>query len=176
MVQIPLLGLANAYDSEPQFRTTRWMRAAFEELGYTSSRVGDLLRVAKDGKTCYLLESETSFTSRLGWQILKNKQIASKVFKENGLEVAKQYAFSLDQLEKARPVVARMGSVVVKPADGRKGKGVTVGVTPETLDTAWRIASDQTAIGILIESFFSDAVEARYLVIDGRCVAVSAYR
>ncbi|MER9235705.1 CapA family protein [Mesorhizobium sp. M0622] len=172
MVQIPLLGPINIYDGVPQFRTAHAMKAAFKELGYTSTRFGDLLRVAKGGRHCYLFEGETSFMSRLGSRILKDKVLTSRILKEHGLEVAEQHVFVSDQLEAARPLVARMGSVVVKPADGRKGRGVTVGVTPETLDAAWGLASVGSSKGILIESFFSNAVEARYLVIDGQCVAV----
>ncbi|MER8980555.1 CapA family protein [Mesorhizobium sp. M0510] len=148
------------------------MKAAFKSLGYTSTQVGDLLRVKKSGRCCYLFESETSFMSRLGSRILKDKVLTSQILREQGLEVAQQHFFVFDQLETARPLVARMGSVVVKPADGRKGRGVTVDVTPETLDKAWGLASLESSKGILIEAFFSNAVEARYLVIDGHCVAV----
>lgn len=70
-------------------------------------------------------------------------------------------------------LLERLGAVVVKPVDGDKGRGVTVGVTdPGGLREAWDLALHETRAGVLVEEIRSGE-EVRVLVIDGRARAAA---
>jgi len=61
---------------------------------------------------------------------------------------------------------------VIKPVSSNKGKGVSVNVTTETFEPAWLAAWVPGTNKVLVEKFFANGNEARYLVVGGRCVAV----
>lgn len=169
---IPDLGPTRTYDGPARFNTHDHLRTEFERLGFSCGQEGSILIVSKDGGVCAFVESVTSFTSHLGSRILKDKRLANRFLARSGITVAEQHAFAPDRLAEAERVVERLGSVVIEPADGNKGRGVTVGVTVETLHEAWELSNAEASSAILVESHFQGGVEARYLVIDGSCAAV----
>lgn len=169
---IPDLGPPHDYGGQDAFEAIPHLRAEFDALGCTTEKVGRYLRVRKDGRECLIDHAVTSFTSLIAARILADKRQTNALLREYGLNVPEQAAFAQDDIVSARDMVARLGTAVVKPADGNKGRGVTVGVTLDTLETAWQSACDQTYDAILVESLFSDAIEARYMVVDGVCVSV----
>jgi len=90
-----------------------------------------------------------------------------------GVSIAKGKFFRINQKKEAEEFALSMKTCVVKPADGNRGKGVTVGVSNKNaFEIAWLNAASLTKDGILIEEQFMGGVEARYLVINNRCVAV----
>lgn len=169
---IPDLGPVRSYDGPTKFSTHAQLREEFKRLGFKCKEERGVLIVLGTGGVCAFIESETSFTSLLGFRILKDKQLANRFLSRSGISVAEQHAFAADNLAEAKQVVERLGSAVVKPVNGNQGRGVTVGVTVDTLREAWDVAANETTASILVESHFQNAVEARYLVIDGTCVAV----
>ncbi len=118
---------------------------------------------------CFL-ETESSNTSLIGWRILKNKAVARGFLNDVGVVIAKGKFFSENQKEEAEKFAKSLKSYVVKPADGNKGSGITVGA--RDFDSAWNTALSVTSAGILIEEQFMGGVEARYVVVGNKCVAV----
>lgn len=163
----------NTYPSEETFSTYRLMAKEFAALGCDVEKIGRVTFVEREGKTCFLLESETSFTSLLAYRILKDKDLAKRVFRRAGLSVADGDVFSKKEKARARQRLADIGPSVIKPADSNKGRGVSVNVTEETFDAAWSAATSVASERVLIERYFADGDEARYLVVDGSCVAVA---
>ena len=103
-----------------------------------------------------------------------NKQVARALLTSSGLSVARGEHFSDPrEVDSALKMLPSLGSVVLKPVDGTKGKGVTVGVTsPEGLRQAWDEAFSAAKSGILLEQQF-EGVEARFTVVGEDCVAVA---
>lgn len=61
-----------------------------------------LVRVRRQGKTRLLFGSETSFTSRTGGRLLRDKAMTHEALTEAGLRVARGRAFSLRDRARAR--------------------------------------------------------------------------
>ncbi|HSF65690.1 MAG TPA: hypothetical protein VLA78_14975, partial [Paracoccaceae bacterium] len=118
------------------------------------------------------LETFTSFTSHIAVRVMKDKRLTYRYLQRAGISVAEQHVFAQDGIDAAREIVRKLGSAVVKPVDGNKGRGVSVGVTLETLEDAWAAARAATSGRLLVEREFRNGIEARYLVIDGTCVSV----
>lgn len=162
----------NQYSKHDIYRVGELMSREFRRLGCDVKKIGKILQVNNNWKTCYLLETETSFTSLLAYRILKDKNLARKVLQNIGLNVAVGHSYKLNDQEAAFRKLKEIGLAVVKPVDGNKGIGVSVKVTAETFDSAWSTAKKHTTKGILLEQYFENGKEARYLVVDGKCVAI----
>jgi D-alanine-D-alanine ligase-like ATP-grasp enzyme len=168
------LGKRNEYlEQESWGITVAHMEPEFRKLGFATRTSGRFLLFAeKDGKRCIIFETETSFTSRVASRILTRKNIARALFKSGGLNVAEGKAFKPASVDEARAYASNLGLVVIKPTDGQQGKGITTNVSTSTFEAAWRNAVGMTNRKILVESQFS-GIEARYLVVDGHCIAVT---
>src|SRR5690606_11139342 len=71
--------------------------------------------------------------------------------------------------------LAEHGGVVVKPARGEQGKGISVGLTtPEEVETAVQRAR-QICSEVILESFF-EGQDLRLVVIDYKVVATAVRR
>lgn len=162
----------NVYEDVKPFRIHEVMRGEFEALGCTASSLGPFLVIEKNGRSLLLNETTTSYTSLLGSRLVKNKFLTSRLLARRGLSVAKQVLFEAGMAQQAFLTVAPMGRAVIKPVDGNNGRGVSVDVTSRNFQQAWTLAWRETASGILVESMFTGGMEARYLLIDGTCVAV----
>lgn len=162
----------NVYSSQEIFDTSHLLAREFEALGCKIQRIEDLLYVTRRESSCYLLETETSYTSLLAFRILKNKVLARNVFQRACVNVADSYLFNKNERKLALKKLDEIGPAVIKPSDGNKGRGVSVNVTQKSFDTAWSSASNATSKKILLEKYFQNGKEARYLVVNGYCVAV----
>lgn len=148
-------------------------RTEFVELGCVVDRYGPFLKVTDGPNVCFTLVSETSFTSLLAARIEKNKSITKRLLAEAGLKVAPGKGFSEDEKEAAFRECQALERFVVKPEDGNKGKGVSVDVALENFYQAWDDALNaSSAKRVIVERYYPDGIEARYLVIDNRVVAV----
>jgi D-alanine-D-alanine ligase-like ATP-grasp enzyme len=172
------LGPRNDYPDVGKFSTVEFLCKEFVRLGFDGqvldsffAKKTKLLRVTKGDRTCLAVETETSFTSRLAIRLLIRKDLAREIFAKAGLTVAEGYVFRKKQKRKALKRLKQMGVAVIKPVDGHQGKGITVGVTAEGFDEAWAKATASTRRGVLLERQVH-GIEARYLVVDGTCVAV----
>ncbi|HEY8452401.1 MAG: CapA family protein [Micromonosporaceae bacterium] len=114
----------------------------------------------------------THATGRFATNVASRKDLARQVLARAGLEVPEGRAFGRDEYEPAADYAAQLGDVVVKPVDGNKGRGVTVGVRDRNeFERAWRLAVRRSSVGVLVEQRFS-GIELRCLVVGDRCVAV----
>ncbi|NDL60250.1 CapA family protein [Phytoactinopolyspora mesophila] len=100
------------------------------------------------------------------------KDVGRLLLADAGLPVADGRGFEPTLEEAARDYAMSLGDAVVKPVDGRKGRGITVGVhTPEEFQRAWRLASAEEPTAVLVERRFP-GTDARFLVVGDRCVSV----
>lgn len=97
-----------------------------------------------------------------------NKQVSKDLLRSSKLSVASGEVFSKNEKERARGFISGLSSAVVKPCDGNKGRGVSVGVSADSFDTAWELALANTRSDVIVEEEFRGGGEARYLVIDGK--------
>lgn len=162
----------NYYENE-HFSTRKLLADEFLKQGFTSSEIDKYLVVYLGQEQVVFFETESSLTSLLGWRMLKNKKIARTFFKEAGLAVARGAYFSKKENKKAQEFAESMPGCVLKPSDGRKGKGITVGIySAGDFEIAWKSALSHSKSGILIEEQFFSGTDARYFVVDGKCAAV----
>ncbi|MBB3230166.1 CapA family protein [Halomonas stenophila] len=114
--------------------------------------------------------------SRGAISLLRDKAVFKRALSESGISVATGVAVPTHDKEGGRQFVAKSQTAcVIKPACGHKGKGVTVGVkSDDQFDYAWDLAvkENRDESDILIEDQFSGGVEARFLVVGGKCVSV----
>ncbi|WP_226704214.1 hypothetical protein [Microbulbifer elongatus] len=162
----------NDFSGSEYLTQNQLFRKIFKSKGCSVKRIGRVLQVEYKGRYCHLLETETTNTSLLAYRILKDKRVARSLFERIGVNTAVGAAFSSQDRSAALEMVKELGVAVLKPADGNKGQGVAVGVTPKNFDDAWRSAVASTHSQVLVEKCFENGVEARYCVIDGKCVAV----
>ncbi|QHP88397.1 hypothetical protein EWR22_25240 [Mycolicibacterium monacense DSM 44395] len=153
----------------------------FTALGFGVEVIGHMLLVTRGSKRCFFYEGDSSFTSLMAMKVLKDKELSRIMFQRAGLSIAEGFAFTRNEKLSALEKVRQLSPVVVKPVAGHKGQGASVNVTPESFEAAWSAASDAVAEAgvstvsdyeILVEKFFPDGDEARYLVVGGTCVAV----
>jgi D-alanine-D-alanine ligase-like ATP-grasp enzyme len=116
----------------------------------------------------------THATGHAGTRAASRKDLARTLLATADLVVADGQAFSpVDGQAIAAEYARTIGPVVVKPVDGNKGRGVTVGVEdPAKFDRAWELAARETRRGILVERQFT-GTEGRFLVVGGRCISVT---
>ena len=114
----------------------------------------------------------THATGRFATNVASRKHLARQALSLAGVEVPEGRAFARDGYEPAAELAGQLGDAVVKPIDGNKGRGVTVGVrSPGDFERAWRLAARYSSQGVLVEQTFP-GIELRCLVVGDRCVAV----
>jgi cyanophycin synthetase len=118
--------------------------------------------------------SESSHTSSMGVRVAKKKQIANPILAAAGLPVSAQQ--TVEGLDDAVVSAKSIGyPVVIKPADGKKGRGVTVGIANESQVRDAVRKAQNIARRIVIESVISGE-EYRLLVINGQFCAAAKRR
>lgn len=167
-----ILQKPNEYKNQT-FSTSNLLATEFEKRGYSSTRIGKYLVVNLEKENVVFLETESSYTSLVGSRIAKDKTMSKKFLKIAGLNVMEGKSFSTKEKEKASNYAILLPASVIKPADGNKSRGVTVGVNNrEEFANAWSNAVSVTNSKIIVEEQFIGGTEARYLVVGGHCVAV----
>jgi cyanophycin synthetase len=118
-----------------------------------------------------ILASETSYTSAIAVDLCQEKSLTNMMLRQVGVPVPDgDNAASADE---AWQIAKEIGTpVVVKPADGNQGKGVSVNLNSETeVREAYHIASDFGST-VLVERFL-EGHDFRLLVINGKLEAAS---
>lgn len=162
----------NDYTNET-FSTSNLLAMEFEKKGYSSTRIGEYLIVNLAKEKLVFIETESSYDSSIGVRIAKDKTMMRIFLKKAGLSVEKGESFSIREKEKALNYALSLPASVIKPADGNKGRGISVGVkNTEEFNNAWNTAISVTRNNILVEEQFIGGSEARYLVVEGHCIAV----
>lgn len=117
--------------------------------------------------------TRSNANSAIGVKVSMRKDMTRDLLRSGGLSVAEGLMFR--DVEKAISYGKKLGyPLVVKPASGMKGRGVTVGITnDDELRRAWRLAAGRRDTRrVIVEEMF-EGEEARFLVAGDHCVAVA---
>jgi len=118
-------------------------------------------------------ESLTELTSAVAMWRCDDKAVTRRCLERAGLHVPAQQAAG--GAEDDRAFLERHGRVVVKPARGEQGRGISVNVTtPEGVEAAVR-AAREVCDTVLLESF-CEGQDLRVIVIDYHVVAAAVRR
>lgn len=129
---------------------------------------GGFFRLTHGGRSYACRESLSELTSAVAMSICDDKRVTRRLVKAANVNVPEQ-TYVGDE-EQARRFLDRHRSVVVKPARGEQGKGVSVGLT--TWADAQRAISSARAIcsDVIVEEFV-EGIDLRLIVINFRVVA-----
>ncbi|MFG2165644.1 N-acetylglutaminylglutamine synthetase [Micromonospora chersina] len=138
----------------------------------TDPRWGEL-RLTSGGRTVHTRESLSELTSAVAMSRCDDKRVTRRILTEAGLSVPRGRTATGDADDLA--FLADVGPVVVKPARGEQGNGITVGVrTPEALTAAVELAR-RFCPDVLIEEL-REGEDLRVVVIDHEVVAAAVRR
>lgn len=134
---------------------------------------GGYLRLEFGGRTVTTRESLSELTSAIAMSRCDDKRVTRKVVAQAGVNVAAGRTASFDGAD--HEFLDRYGAVVVKPARGEQGQGITVNVTThDELEEALQRAGGPSASILLEQQCAGD--DLRIIVIDGAVVAAAVRR
>ena len=132
-----------------------------------------LFALSYGGRTIRCRESLSELTTSVAMTICDDKALTHRLLGGAGLAVPEQETYTSGA--DARRFLERHGRIVVKPARGEQGAGVSAGVeTPDELDAAVQKA-ERICDRVLLERF-AEGEDLRVIVIDGRVVAAAVRR
>lgn len=149
-----------------------------ERRGWQSFNLSANLTLFKlDGKSMGgLLHHMPSTIGRVGDEICKSKSLEKKLYEVWGIPTPRSRSFSATQYQEALAFFnTNVEPVVVKPARGSMGSGISVGVqTVQEFEEAWgRATSRHGDAGVVLVEEFLERIDTRVLVVDGSAVAAS---
>jgi GNAT-family acetyltransferase (TIGR03103 family) len=140
----------------------------------TDAESGEM-RLSVGGRTVLTLESLSEFTSAVAMSRCDDKRVTRRIMERAGVRVARGAPVAEDDLGAATALLREVGAVVVKPARGEQGRGITVGVSDEEgLARAVALAL-QFCPDVLVEELV-DGEDLRVIVIDQQVVAAAVRR
>lgn len=132
---------------------------------------GGFFRLSYGGQTVHCREALSELTTAVAMSICDDKAVTRRVVERAGVSVPEQIDADSDQ-EAIDAFLQRHGQVVVKPARGEQGRGISVGLsTLEDVANAIeqaRVVSDR----VLLEQFV-EGQDLRLVVINYRLVAAA---
>ncbi|MGK2866321.1 MAG: N-acetylglutaminylglutamine synthetase, partial [Mycobacterium sp.] len=131
------------------------------------------LQLTHGGTSVTTRESLSELTNAVAMSRCDDKRIARKVVADAGVAVPEGVTATFG--DEDHRFLAKVGSVVVKPARGEQGAGITVGVTRhDELDRALELASRHSPV-VLIEEL-CPGEDLRIVVINGKVIAAALRR
>ncbi|MBN6187582.1 ATP-grasp domain-containing protein [Aneurinibacillus sp. BA2021] len=128
----------------------------------------NLYRLYHDGQSVLCRESLTEKTSAMAMTICDDKALTHRLLRKAGIRVPGQETYT--DMQQAASLLKAWGSLVVKPASGEQGQGITVDVRrEEELEEAVQAARRHSQL-ILLEEFVQGR-DLRVIVIDYTFVA-----
>lgn len=156
--------------------STRSIVEAARERNIPVRRLGDasLVQLGYGKNLKRIQAATTSNTSTIAVEIAGDKDLTKQILRE--AEIPVPFGEVVCTKEEAVAAFREIGApVVVKPLDGRQGKGVSLNLTSEEeVVKAFEIASEYSDC-ILVEEMFT-GLNFRILVIGGKMVAASLRR
>jgi GNAT-family acetyltransferase (TIGR03103 family) len=130
------------------------------------------MRLSVGGRTVLTRESLSEFTTAVAMSRCDDKRITRRIMERAGVRVARGARAREGELADAIALMREVGEVVVKPARGEQGRGITVGVTDEAgLERAVGYAL-QFCPDVLVEELVAGD-DLRVIVIDRQVVAAA---
>jgi GNAT-family acetyltransferase (TIGR03103 family) len=134
---------------------------------------GGYFTLSFGGRSVVCRESLSELTTAIAMSRCDDKAVTRRLMLKAGLKVPAQAVAGTPEENAA--FLAEHGSIVVKPARGEQGKGITVDVTTEE-EVARAVAEARNhAETVLLEQFFQGD-DLRIIVIDYRVVAAAIRR
>jgi GNAT-family acetyltransferase (TIGR03103 family) len=133
------------------------------------------LRLSSGVRSVLTRESLSEFTSAVAMSRCDDKRVTRRIMAGAGVRVPRGAVVGEEGDAAARELLAASGAVVVKPARGEQGKGITVGVRDDAaLRQAVELAA-QYCPDVLVEELVAGE-DLRVLVIDHQVVAAALRR
>ena len=135
---------------------------------------GGFFKLTHGGRSITCRESLSELTNAVAMSRCDDKAVTRRLMEAVGVPVPAQLHVSpnADDLSAAEAFLAEHGALVVKPARGEQGRGVTVGVeTADDLYAAFVAARGQGGVVLIEEQVAGD--DLRVLVINGEVVAAA---
>jgi len=133
------------------------------------------MRLTVGGRTVLTRESLSEFTTAVALSRCDDKRVTRRIMRRAGVRVARGAVAAEGDLADASALLADVGAVVVKPARGEQGRGITVGVKDEAgLERAVAYAL-QFCPDVLVEELVQGD-DLRVVVIDRQVVAAAVRR
>jgi len=134
---------------------------------------GGYLKLTHGGTSVVTRESLSELTNAVAMSRCDDKRVARRVVAEAGIRVPKGRTATFDDDDRA--FLDEVGTLVVKPARGEQGAGITVGVTKaDDLDRAIRLAAEHSPDVLLEER--CEGEDLRVVVINGKVIAAALRR
>jgi GNAT-family acetyltransferase (TIGR03103 family) len=140
----------------------------------TDAESGEL-RLSVGGRTVVTLESLSEFTTAVALSRCDDKRVTRRIMERAGVRVARGARALEGDLEEATALLRAVGSVVVKPARGEQGRGITVGVQDEAGLARAVTHALQFCPDVLVEELVGGE-DLRVIVIDQQVVAAAVRR
>lgn len=129
---------------------------------------GGFFRLTCGGRSIVCREALTEMTSAIAMSRCDDKAVTRRLMSEIGIKVAE--AADGNDADAAHALLDRVGSVVVKPARGEQGRGVTVDIRDvDALDKATEAARAYCP-QVLVETYVAGD-DLRVIVIDNHVIA-----
>jgi GNAT-family acetyltransferase (TIGR03103 family) len=133
------------------------------------------MRLTVGGRTVLTRESLSEFTTAVALSRCDDKRVTRRIMRRAGVRVARGALAGEGDLADAAALLRDVGAVVVKPARGEQGRGITVGVKDEAgLERAVGYAV-QFCPDVLVEELVQGD-DLRVVVIDRQVVAAAVRR
>ena len=127
------------------------------------------------GRSITCRESLTEMTSAIAMSRCDDKRLTNRLLHAAGLKVPRQYEASHEDQAVNRACLKELHRVVVKPAHGEQGEGVSVDIqSPDILEKAIELAS-RFSPQVIIEELCTGE-DLRIIVIDYQVVAAAVRR
>ncbi|MCW2740499.1 MAG: Glutathione synthase [Blastococcus sp.] len=133
------------------------------------------IRLSVGGRTVLTRESLSEFTTAVAMSRCDDKRVTRRIMERVGVRVARGALAREGELADATALMREVGEVVVKPARGEQGRGITVGVKDDAgLERAVALAL-QFCPDVLVEELAAGE-DLRVIVIDREVVAAAVRR
>jgi GNAT-family acetyltransferase (TIGR03103 family) len=134
---------------------------------------GGYLKLTHGGTSVVTRESLSELTNAVAMSRCDDKRVARRIVAEAGVQVPQGCTATLTDAD--HDFLRRVGSVVVKPARGEQGAGITVGVTNvDDLDRGIELAKKHSPDVLLEER--CEGEDLRIVVINGKVIAAALRR
>jgi GNAT-family acetyltransferase (TIGR03103 family) len=120
-------------------------------------------------------ESLSEFTTAVAMSRCDDKRVTRRIMERAGVRVARGAVAGVEDVAAASALLREVGAVVVKPARGEQGKGITVGVKGDAALQRAVEAAAQYCPEVLVEELVPGQ-DLRVVVIDREVVAAAVRR